>query len=99
MSPKTAIFVETTRRCGNDLGGVPKSVLKNKVYHVKDGAEALIYLCHRGHATAMQSFLPLILLDLKLPKLPGLRSCANPVGAANQIPACGRLNFCAKTRI
>lgn len=51
-----------------------KNGLANSIHHVKDGAEALDYLFHKGNysnpATAPKP--GLILLDLKLPKIDGL---------------------------
>ncbi len=46
----------------------------NPVVHVKDGSEALAYLSANGRFSSRDSFpLPiLVLLDLKLPDLPGL---------------------------
>ncbi len=48
--------------------------LADKVFHVKDGAEALDYLYARGnYSNQTSACLPkLILLDLKLPKVDGL---------------------------
>jgi len=47
--------------------------VRNKVYRVSDGEEALDYLFHHGdYATKEDSPLPdLVLLDLRLPKLDG----------------------------
>ncbi|MFQ5830047.1 MAG: response regulator [Candidatus Methylomirabilia bacterium] len=47
--------------------------LINRVFWVKDGEEALDFLCHRGrYANGAQAPRPaLILLDIKLPKLDG----------------------------
>lgn len=46
----------------------------NKIFHVKDGEEALDYLLHRGlYTEPVSSPTPnLILLDLRLPKVDGL---------------------------
>jgi len=47
--------------------------LANDVVQVKDGAEALDYLFHRGkYADCQDGDLAVILLDLKLPKVDGL---------------------------
>jgi CheY-like chemotaxis protein len=48
--------------------------LANKIYHVKDGEEALDYLFHRGlYADIGTSPVPhVVLLDLRLPKIDGL---------------------------
>ena len=47
--------------------------LANKVLHLRDGAEALDYLCRRGAYAERESGNPaVILLDLKMPKVDGL---------------------------
>jgi len=59
------------------LRALKKSNLANKVYVVEDGEKALNYIfangdyAHRNMAHAPK----VILLDLKLPKVDGLRSC------------------------
>lgn len=47
--------------------------LINHVHWVKDGAEAIDFLFHRGeYAGAANAFLKLVLLDLRLPRIDGL---------------------------
>src|SRR5437868_10504227 len=48
--------------------------IANKIFHVKDGAEALDYIFARGqYASRQNNGLPvLILLDLKMPKVNGI---------------------------
>lgn len=48
--------------------------IANKIFHVRDGEEALDYLLHRGsYAQATTCPTPnLVLLDLRLPKIDGL---------------------------
>lgn len=47
--------------------------LANEVIHLRDGAEALDYLYHRGDHISREEGLPaVILLDLKMPKVDGL---------------------------
>ena len=56
------------------LNSFQKSVLKNKVHHVKDGAEALEFIFATGAYSDRDKGLPprMVLLDLKLPKVSGL---------------------------
>lgn len=51
-----------------------KSGLKNKLLHVKDGAEALDFIyCNGAYATRnIYDYPKLILLDLKMPKVSGI---------------------------
>ena len=56
------------------IRGLKKSGLLNKIYHVKDGAEALDFIFCRG-AYALRNIHEhpgLILLDLKMPKVSGM---------------------------
>lgn len=56
------------------LRALKKGGLKNTIFHVKDGAEALDFMYCKG-AYAMRNMhehLKLILLDLKMPKLSGI---------------------------
>lgn len=46
--------------------------LANEVVVVRDGAEAIDYLCHRGKYTGESSVPVVVLLDLKMPKVDGL---------------------------
>ena len=56
------------------LRALKKHNLANKVYHVKDGAEALEFLFGTGtYASRGAGFVPkVVLLDLKLPKVDGM---------------------------
>lgn len=56
------------------IRALKKSGFANRLYHVKDGAEALDFMYARGpYATRDISETPkLILLDLKMPKLSGM---------------------------
>ena len=50
-----------------------KQNLANKLVHLKDGAEALDFLFHEGHADNVAKNGPrVILLDLKMPKVNGM---------------------------
>ncbi len=57
------------------IRALKKSGLSNKLFHVKDGEEALDFLYRRGayadRSTALH--LKLILLDLKMPKVNGMQ--------------------------
>lgn len=57
------------------LRALTKSGFTNKLYHVKDGAEALDYLyCNGIYASRNKLKHPkLILLDLKMPKITGMQ--------------------------
>jgi two-component system response regulator len=46
--------------------------LANEVVVVRDGAEAIDYLCHRGKFAGETSVPVVVLLDLKMPKVDGL---------------------------
>jgi len=56
------------------IRALKKSGLTNKLFHVKDGAEALDFLYRRGDYADRKIGHPLklILLDLKMPKVNGL---------------------------
>lgn len=56
------------------IRALKKSGLKNKLYHVKDGAEALDFLYGRGafEGRDTNQCPNLILLDLKMPKVTGM---------------------------
>ena len=55
------------------LAALAKSQLANEVVTVRDGAEALDYLCYRGAYAGRPRGAPaVVLLDLKLPKVDGL---------------------------
>ncbi len=55
------------------LAALAKSPLANAVVTVRDGAEALDYLCYRGAYEHRPRGAPaIVLLDLKLPKVDGL---------------------------
>ncbi|MBN2119052.1 MAG: response regulator [Anaerolineales bacterium] len=56
------------------LRAFKRNQLADRLFHVKDGAEALDFLFRRGqHAGRQSEALPrVILLDLKLPKMNGL---------------------------
>lgn len=55
------------------LAALGKSQLANDVVVVRDGAEALDYLCRRGAYAGRPAGQPaVVLLDLKLPKVDGL---------------------------
>jgi CheY-like chemotaxis protein len=56
------------------LVALGKSNLANDVITVRDGAEAMDYLCYRGqYEGRMRGNPAVILLDLKLPKLDGIQ--------------------------
>jgi two-component system response regulator len=57
------------------IRGLKKSGFTNKLYHVKDGAEALEFLYCKGDYTLrdITEKPRLILLDLKMPKVSGLQ--------------------------
>jgi CheY-like chemotaxis protein len=56
------------------LVALAKTNLANDVVIIRDGAEALDYLCYRGAYASRPKGLPaVILLDLKLPKVDGLQ--------------------------
>jgi CheY-like chemotaxis protein len=57
------------------LRALAQSGFSNKVYHVKDGAEALDFLyCQGAYAARNPAEKPkIILLDLKMPKMTGLQ--------------------------
>jgi len=56
------------------IRALKKSGLSNKLYHVKDGAEALDFLYARNSYASrnIQEYPKLILLDLKMPKVSGM---------------------------
>ena len=56
------------------IRALTKSGLTNKLYHVKDGAEALDFLYCRGNYVSrnIQDRPKMILLDLKMPKVSGM---------------------------
>ena len=55
------------------LAALEEHNLANEVVVVRDGAEALDYLFHRGQFTGHANGLPVVvLLDLKMPKVDGL---------------------------
>jgi two-component system response regulator len=75
MTPKGILLVEDNP--GDEaliLRAVKKHNIRNEVFVVRDGAEALDYLFARGeHSARDPADLPaVILLDLKLPKVDGL---------------------------
>lgn len=57
------------------IRALKKSGLANKLHHVKDGAEALDFMyCREAYASRDIKEIPkLILLDLKMPKVPGIK--------------------------
>lgn len=57
------------------IRALKKSGFANKVHHVKDGAEALDFLYRRGNYADWNSDsrLSLVLLDLKMPKVSGMK--------------------------
>ena len=57
------------------LHALKKCKVANHILHVRDGAEALEFLFHRGEHSARGGEDPpmLVLLDLKLPKVDGLQ--------------------------
>jgi CheY-like chemotaxis protein len=61
------------------IRALKKSGLTNKLYHVKDGAEALDFICRRGRYSERNILKNprLILLDLKMPKVSGLEVLAS----------------------
>lgn len=56
------------------IRALTKSGLTNKLYHVKDGAEALDFLYCKGNYVSrnIQDRPKMILLDLKMPKVSGM---------------------------
>jgi CheY-like chemotaxis protein len=59
------------------LTALQRSRLANEVIVVRDGAEALDYLCCRGaHCARVKENPAVVLLDLKLPKVDGLEVLA-----------------------
>ena len=53
--------------------GLQKDGMSNRLYHVKDGAEAINFIFGEGEFAGSEINLPkLILLDLKMPKVNGL---------------------------
>jgi len=56
------------------IRALQKSGLTNKIYHVKDGAEALDFINCRGDYVSrnIEEYPKLILLDLKMPKVSGM---------------------------
>lgn len=56
------------------LAALERSNLANEVVVVRDGVEALDYLCHRGQfANRPKGHPAVVLLDLKLPKIDGIQ--------------------------
>jgi CheY-like chemotaxis protein len=56
------------------IRALKKNNLANKIYHVKDGAEALDFLFAQGNYSdrKVENIPKVILLDLKMPKLNGI---------------------------
>ncbi len=56
------------------IRSLKKVGLANKIFHVKDGAEALDYIFSKGEFSERASFKKpkLILLDIKMPKVDGI---------------------------
>jgi len=55
------------------IRALTKSGFTNKIFHVKDGAEALDFIYCKGlYALRKQEYPKLILLDLKMPKVTGM---------------------------
>lgn len=55
------------------LAALEEHNLTNRVVVVRDGVEALDYLCRRGRYSSRENVLPaVVLLDLKMPKVDGL---------------------------
>lgn len=56
------------------IRSLKKVGLANKIFHVKDGAEALDYIFNKGHYSDRSSSKQpkLILLDIKMPKVDGI---------------------------
>ena len=55
------------------LAALEEYNLANEVVVVRDGAEAIDYLCHRGKYAGEANSVPVVvLLDLKMPKVDGL---------------------------
>lgn len=57
------------------IRALSKSGFTNKLFHVKDGAEALDFIYYRGKYTNRKpkEYPKLILLDLKMPKVSGIQ--------------------------
>ena len=55
------------------IRALTKSGFTNKLYHVKDGAEALDFIDCRGVYASRKGNPKLILLDLKMPKISGMQ--------------------------
>ncbi len=71
---KNVLLVEDdSRDVQLTLAALAEHHLANKVFVVRDGAEALDYLCHRGKfATRAHGNPVVVLLDNKMPKVSGL---------------------------
>jgi CheY-like chemotaxis protein len=71
---KRILLVEDCRKDVElTLAALEEHHLANEVIVVRDGAEALDYLCCRGRFASRPNELPaVVLLDLKLPKVDGL---------------------------
>ena len=61
------------------IRALKKCGLKNKIHHVKDGAEALDFIYCKGIYSSrnIQEYPKLILLDLKMPKVSGIEVLEN----------------------
>jgi two-component system response regulator len=73
VNPKVLLLVEDSR---DDAELILSTLInfkpKAKIIHVKDGAEAMDYLFARSAKYAGRALPHCILLDLKIPKIPGL---------------------------
>jgi len=75
MNPLRRILLveDSARDAELILDALESHKVVNEVMHVRDGAEALDYLCRRGQFAGRSDAQPvLMLLDLKLPKVDGL---------------------------
>jgi len=61
------------------IRALKKSGLTNRLHHVKDGAEALDFICGKGEYSERNTLEnpKLILLDLKMPKVSGIEVLAS----------------------
>jgi two-component system response regulator len=81
--PEILMVEDSSNDAELTIGAMAEYNLANRIVLVSNGAEALDYLCRRGHFTGRTGPNPILLmLDLKMPKVNGLevlrRMKANP---------------------